>query len=172
MTNRTCHNIWTYSGTKLNAKWGWHTYSFVAFFPVLSVPDQQCHAPYPSGSDRMWHFLSCSRTCRPCACSVDWLSLALGWFGSGRSQHMSVLHVSAYWHTLNTLAAETLLPHLPVQCSPIYESAFCVCVNVRRNRPFVLLVRAACSWRWVWSSGIMLAGKDWDFFLARQPSLA
>ena len=36
MTNRTCHNIWTYSGTKLNAKCG-DTYSFVAYF-FLSCP--------------------------------------------------------------------------------------------------------------------------------------
>ena len=45
--------------------------SHILFCRIQSVPDQQCHAPYPSGSDKTWHFLSCSRTCRPCACCLD-----------------------------------------------------------------------------------------------------
>ena len=46
--------------------------------------------------------------------------------------------------------------YFSIQCSPIYERI----LLLEWYRPFVLLVRTACGWKWVWSiGGAMLTGK-------------
>ena len=52
--------------------------------------------------------------------------------------------------------------YFAVQCSPIYDRAL-LCSKVARFRPLVLLVRATCGWRWLWSKcGMILTGENWS----------